>query len=71
MQTDTNNSPPRTTNSPLLNGFQQVTARLGFSRAKLYDLIAEGQIHPVKVGRRSFVTETELERFVATLSNVA
>jgi excisionase family DNA binding protein len=70
VQTDTGNTQPRNT-APLLNPFPQVTARLGFSRAKLYELIASGQIHPVKVGRRSFIAETELNRFVAALSEVA
>ncbi len=61
----------RTNSPPLLNPFPQATARLGFSRAKLYNLISQGEIRSVKVGRRTFIAETELQRFVAALSEVA
>lgn len=40
----------------------------GMSRSTFYELTKDGQIEVTKVGRRSFVTGTELERFVASLA---
>ena len=40
----------------------------GLGRSKLYQLMAEGKIAATKIGRRTFFTADELERFVATLT---
>ncbi|GAB3607947.1 hypothetical protein GCM10027414_00720 [Humibacter ginsengiterrae] len=40
----------------------------GISRAKLYTEIKAGRIRVVKVGARSFITQAELERYVASLN---
>jgi excisionase family DNA binding protein len=37
---------------------------LRISRALLYRLISEGQIHTVKIGKRTIVRGPELERFL-------
>ena len=37
------------------------------SNSKFYDLVQEGEICIVKIGRRSFVTDAELNRYVALL----
>ncbi len=38
----------------------------GISHTKFYDLVRLGKIRLTKIGRRSFVTHAELERFVGT-----
>ncbi|MBE5513707.1 hypothetical protein E3G62_001344 [Mycobacteroides abscessus] len=39
--------------------------RLRISRATLHRLMAQGRIARVKIGSRSFVSATEIERFIA------
>lgn len=41
---------------------------LGVGRSTLYELISEGRIDTVKVGRRTLVTRPAMERFVMGLS---
>jgi hypothetical protein len=56
----------------LLNTTHQTRYRLGgCSNAKLYDLIGAGKLTIVKLGRRSYVTEAEIQRFVATLEPIS
>jgi hypothetical protein len=62
------------TNAPdvLLNPISATRRRLGgISNARFYELVKEGRIHLTKLGRRSFVTEAELHRFVASLGVAA
>ena len=40
----------------------------GIGRSTIYDLITEGQITPVKIGRRTLFSRVELERYCGTLS---
>lgn len=40
----------------------------GISRSKLYELFKAGELTPTKLGRRTFVLESELRRFVGKLS---
>jgi excisionase family DNA binding protein len=49
---------------PLLDAF----AQLGIGRSKGYELISDGSIATVYIGSRRLVARTELERFVATLT---
>ena len=42
---------------------------LGIGRSTLYDLIASGEIHVVKIGRRTLIAHDELERYVKTLTD--
>jgi excisionase family DNA binding protein len=52
-----------------LNSIQQVMLRAGgISRSKVYQLIAAGQLKPVKIGRRTFVPETSLQAFFNRLT---
>lgn len=39
---------------------------LGISRAKIYQRIKEGALHPVYDGRRIFLTDDELRRYAET-----
>jgi excisionase family DNA binding protein len=41
--------------------------RLSIGRSTLYELIADGQIKAVKIGRRTLIPHEELERYVASL----
>ncbi|GAA1951148.1 helix-turn-helix domain-containing protein [Microbacterium deminutum] len=40
----------------------------GMSRSKLYTEIKSGAINVVRVGRRTYIAHSELERYVASLS---
>jgi excisionase family DNA binding protein len=42
---------------------------LGIGRSKFYELVAEGAITPVRIGRTLLVADEELRRFVATLAS--
>lgn len=50
-----------------LHSVQTASARLGISRAKTWLLIKEGDLRVVKIGRRTLVSEAEIDRFVASL----
>jgi excisionase family DNA binding protein len=39
--------------------------RLGIGKTTLYELIAAGRIRAVKVGARTLIPESELQRFLA------
>lgn len=39
------------------------------SRAKLYLLIKDGSLHPVKIGKKTLFKESELQRFIESLTN--
>lgn len=43
----------------------------GMSRSVLYAEIKAGRIQPVKVGRRTYFTSDELQRYVASLAEDA
>ena len=40
---------------------------LGVSRSKLYGLIADGALQPVKIGRRSYFSHAEIQDFIKAL----
>ena len=51
---------------PLLLTLEEASQRLGgLSRTKLFELMREGQLKPVKIGRRTFLTLDVLRRFVS------
>ncbi len=55
----------------LLHPVPEAQAALGgMSRSTIYELFAKGEIKTVKVGRRTFVTADELQRFVDSLKGV-
>lgn len=51
----------------LLQPITEAYQSLGISRSTLYQLIKEGQLTPVKIGRRTFIAQAELERYVDRL----
>ena len=53
-------------NDDRLLPFDEVRARLGhISRASLYRLISDGRLQVFKLGRRSLVRQSDLQRFIA------
>lgn len=50
---------------PLANQIPDVCRRLGIGRSLLYELIKNGRIRSIKIGSRTLVPESELQRFVA------
>ena len=57
--------------TPLLHPVAGAAATLGVSRSTLYELIADGRITTVKIGRRTLVPHDELVRYVSTLTGGA
>ena len=53
--------------TPLLHPVTEAAAILGIGRSMLYQLMAAGEIQTVKIGRRTLVTQAELERYVQRL----
>ena len=53
---------------PLLHSIRTATDMLAIGRSSLYALIAEGKIRPVKVGRRTLISDQEIRRFVRELA---
>lgn len=51
--------------TPLTNSIDNTCRRLDVGRTTVYGLIAEGHLHPIKIGRRTLITETELQRLLA------
>lgn len=54
---------------PLLFSIRDACAHLSIGRTSLYKAFADGQIRPVKFGKRTLVPRDELERFAASLTN--
>ena len=56
--------------TPLLYNETEARRMLGdIGRSKFYELIQQGKITPTKIGRRTFFTATELDRFVTSLGD--
>lgn len=49
---------------PLLLGVRDAARRLGIGRDVCYQLVREGRLRAVRVGRRILIPRAELERFV-------
>ena len=52
----------------LLYSVSEATQMLSVGRSVVYELIADGKIHVVKIGRRTLIARDELERFVQSLT---
>ncbi|MBF9335842.1 helix-turn-helix domain-containing protein [Microbacterium lacticum] len=57
--------------TPLLHDIPTVVEMLGLSRTTVYDEIKAGRLATVKIGRRTMVKHSELERFVEVLPSAA
>jgi excisionase family DNA binding protein len=51
----------------LLHPLPEAIWQSGIGRSKFYELVAEGQIEVVKIGRRTLVPDDSLRAFVARL----
>ncbi|MHA6509523.1 excisionase family DNA-binding protein [Tessaracoccus sp. Y1736] len=56
---------------PLLHSLTDSFNRLGIGRSKGYEEIAAGRLRVIKIGRRSLIAETELQRYVASLTEAS
>jgi len=56
---------------PLLHTIPGAQARVPVGRSTLYELIKSGQIRAVKIGRRTYIADDELKRYVASLDHGA
>jgi len=55
----------------LLLPVNTTAANLGLGRTKIYQLIADGELNLVKVGKKSLITVASIEALVARLSERA
>lgn len=53
--------------TPLLHSIPNAVIRSGVSRTGLYMEKKAGRLHFVKIGRRTYIADEELERFVKQL----
>jgi len=51
--------------TPLAHQIPAACHRVGLGRTTLYELIKQGRIKTIKVGSRTLIPETELQRFIA------
>jgi len=51
---------------PMVLTVKQVCERLNLSRSKVYELLAAGRLHAIKVGRMTRIPRQELERFIVS-----
>lgn len=57
--------------APLAHQVPQACARLGIGRTALYELLKSGELRCFKLGTRTLIPETELQRLVAERMGVA
>lgn len=57
--------PDSTPSAPLAYQIPQACSRIGVGRTAFYELLKAGAIRSFKVGTRTLIPETELQRFVA------
>ena len=51
--------------APLASTVPTACDRLGIGRTLLYDLLKQGKLKSIKLGNRTLIPETELQRLVA------
>ena len=56
-----------TTPPPQLHSIADTLQRIPVGRSKLYEEISSGRLTVVKIGRRSFVSDNELRRYIDSL----
>lgn len=54
---------------PLANRVEEACRRLGIGRSMLYQMIGAGEIKTIKIGCRTLVPETELQKVIASRLN--
>ena len=49
---------------PLASTIPDTCRRLGIGRTLVYDLIKQGKLRPIKLGTRTLIPESELQRLI-------
>jgi excisionase family DNA binding protein len=62
--------PPTAEPHPLACSVEIAAKVLGISRTSLFQLIKEGKLHPVKIGRRTLLPMTDLKSFIEQIGGV-
>jgi excisionase family DNA binding protein len=57
------------TMKPISVSIRQAVEITGLSRSRIYLLIQDGSLHPVKLGSRTLLSYAELEHFIRSLPN--
>ena len=55
----------------LSNSIATVAKRIGISKSGVYNLLSAGQLRSFKIGHRTLIAESELQRFIARSMGVA
>ncbi len=55
----------------ILNSILDSARRLAVGRSKVYELIKAGELKTIKIGKRTLLTETELQRYAGSLEDCA
>lgn len=55
---------------PLANQVPEACRRLGIGRTALYELLKTGELKAFKIGSRTLIAESELQRFIAERMNL-
>lgn len=54
--------------APLSSSIRTVAERLDISRAGVYGLLSAGKLRSFKLGNRTLIAESELQRFITSLT---
>lgn len=54
-----------------LVSIEEARARIGIGRSKIYEELGAGRLSAVKVGKRTFIREDDLQSYVASLPAAA
>lgn len=60
---------PLTKEKKMLNTIPQTKEKLGLGVTKIYQLINENKLRAKKIGRRTFVSEEDIQAFIASLED--
>ena len=55
--------------NPILHSIKSTSEILGIGRTSIYGLIAAKKIDPIKIGRRTLITDQSILRFVEELKS--
>ena len=58
-------------NTPLAHRVPEACRRLGIGRSALYELIKAGELRAIKIGKRTLIPETELQKIIAARLEMA
>lgn len=53
----------------MLNTILQTKEKLGLGTTRIYELINQGKLRAKKIGRRTFVSEEDIQNFISSLDD--